>query len=131
MAESIYSVAGVAIGSGGAFELTLKAADGAEQKFEVATRDISELVQQLTAIAWASAASNRPPPGTVLPKVHAYPVKSCEVGFTEDSKDPVMVVELFGGVRLGLHFSPEAARTAASELGRVGIANTAKPGPRL
>lgn len=120
MANTIYSVAGVAIGSGGAFELTLKGGDGAEQKFEVATQDISELVQQLAAIAWASQASNRPQPGTVLPKVHAYPVKSCEVGCTEDSKEPVMVIELYGGVRLGLHFSPEAARTAGAELARMG-----------
>jgi hypothetical protein len=126
MADSTYSIAGVAVGAGTAFELSLEGSDGAQQKFEVAIGDISLLVQQLVAISWASAASNRPPAGTILPQVHAFPVRTCEVGVTEDSKDPVMVVELFGGVRLGLHFSPEAARTAAAELGRMGATSPLK-----
>jgi hypothetical protein len=123
MSDSVYSVAGLAVGAGTGFELTLKGESG-EQKFAVAIDDIPLLVQQLTAIAWASAASNRPAAGTVLPTVHAFPVKGCEVGFTEDRKDPVMMIELFGGVKFGLHFTPEAARTAATELTRMGA-----PGP--
>ena len=118
------SIETVAVGTGDDFELTFKNAAGATQKFELPIREIPKLVKQLTAIAWASAATNRPPTGTVLPEVNAYPVKSCEVGFMQDNKQPVMVVELFGGVTLGLHFTAEAARTAAAELGRMGAAGT-------
>jgi len=125
MADSVYSLAGVAVGGGSGFELTLRG-EGGEQKFAVAITDIPELVQQLTAIAWASAATNRPVAGTVLPKVHAFPVKRCEVGFTQEGKDPVMMVELFGGVKLGLHFSPESAKTASSELARMLAGSAAK-----
>ena len=56
MADNVFSVAGVAIGGGGGFELKLKGADGAEKTFEIAITDIPNLVQALTAIAWASAA---------------------------------------------------------------------------
>ena len=119
MADRLYR-AGVAVGSGAGFELTLSGAEGGAQRFDLALADIPELVQSLAAIGWASAAKNRPAAGTILPKVHAFPVKSWEVGLTGDAQEPVMVVELFGGVRLGLHLTRDAAREAAASLAKVG-----------
>ena len=116
MADSIQSVA---LGAGSVFELSLRNAAGATQKFELPIEQIPTLVEQLSAVAWASAASNRPPAGTVLPEVHAFPVRRSEAGYTGDNKEPVLLVELFGGVKIGLHFTPDAARTVASDLGRL------------
>ena len=119
MANNVFSVAGVAIGGGGGFELKLKGADGAEKNFEVAIADIPHLVQSLTAIAWASAAENRPVPGTKLPAVNAFPVKHCEVGHIQGSNDPVLQIEFYGGVKLGMHFTIAAAQAAGLGLTKV------------
>jgi len=114
MPETIYSVPAVAMGDGSCFELHLQAADGAQQSFQVRLADIPELVRSLAAISWASQAVNRPGAGTMLPKVNAFPVKTSEVGRIEGSQDPVVVVELFGGVNLALHFSTKDG----AEMGR-------------
>ena len=49
-------------------------------------------------------------PGTKLPAVNAFPVKHCEVGHIQGSNDPVLAIELYGGVKLGLHFTPRRRR---------------------
>src|SRR5437763_7630942 len=105
MAETSYSVPAVAMGDGTCFELQLRAMDGGQQTFQLRLADIPELVKSLAAISWASQAVNRPAAGTMLPKVNAFPVKTSEVGRIEGSHDPVLVVELFGGVKFALHFS--------------------------
>ena len=123
MANGPYAKADVAVGGGDGFELSVTAAGG-EQKFALALDDIPALVQALAAVAWASAANNRPPSGTHLPTVHAFPVKSCNIGITYDAKQPVLAVELFGGVKFGLQFTAEAAQGIATEFAKLGA-----PGP--
>lgn len=126
MADSNFSVADVAIGADSNFQLIVTAPDGGQQRFELAIAGIPELVQSLTAVAWASAASNRPAVGTKLPPIIAFPVKHSEVGLTQESGDPVLAIELFGGVKIGLHFSVDGARTTGQALSKVGL-----PKPRV
>jgi hypothetical protein len=115
MAEAGQSMASVAMGDGGTFQLTLAGPSG-EQRFDLDTAAISDLVQALTAVAWASAAGNRPPAGTSLPAISAFPVKSCNVGTMQGQLDPVLMVELFGGVRLGMHLTFDNARSVGETL---------------
>ena len=116
MTEVIYSAPAVAMGAGAGFELQLQDTEGGQQRFQVRLAEIPNLIVSLAAIAWASQATNRPPAGTLLPKVNAFPVKSSEVGTIEGSSDPVLAVELFGGVKVALHFTPQEGATIGRQM---------------
>jgi hypothetical protein len=122
MRETVNAVPAVAIGAGSAFELRLQDAEGGVQSFPIDLDAIPGLVQSLAAIAWASQTSNRPSPGTVLTAAYPLPVRKYEVGTIEGSPDPVLAVELFGGVNLALHFTVEDGAEAGRRLTRTATA---------